>query len=54
MVELAKSQAELVTSQVEFLGETKAKVQFQFIPLKSLEKTMTPRAISHTQSELKI
>ena len=54
MVELAKSRAELVSSQVEFLEETKAKVQFQSIPLKSSEETMTPRAISDIQFELKI
>ena len=54
MAELDKSRAELVTSQVEFLEETKAKVQFQLLPLKILEETMTPMSISHTQSELKI
>ena len=54
MANLAKSQAELVTSQAEFVEETKAKVQFQSIPLKSLEETMTPRAIFNTQSKLKI
>ena len=48
MVELAKSRTEL------FMKETKANVQFQSIPLKSLEETMTPKAISHTQSNIKI
>ena len=32
----------------------KANVQFQSIPLKSLEEIMTPKAISHTQSNVKI
>ena len=44
----------MVTSQAEFLEETKAKVEFRSIPLKSLEEIMTPRSISHTQSKLKI
>ena len=39
---------------MKFLEKTKAKVQFQSIPLKSSEDTMTPRAISHIESELKI
>ena len=51
---MVKSRAELVTSQAKFLEETKAKVQFQSIPLKSSKETMTQRAISHIQSELKI
>ena len=32
----------------------KANVQFQSIPLKNLEEIMTPKAISHTQSNAKI
>ena len=38
MAELAKSRAELVTCQAKFLEETKAKVQFHSIPLKSSNK----------------
>ena len=48
MVELAKNRAELC------MEEIKASVQFQSIPLKSLEETITPKATSHTQSEIKI
>ena len=48
MVELAKSRTEL------FMEETRANIQFQSIPLKSLEETITPKAISHAQSELEI
>ena len=48
MVELAKSRTKL------FMKEKKANVQVQSIPLKSLEETMTPKAISHTQSNIKI
>ena len=48
MAVLAKSRIEL------FMEETKAHVQFQSIPIKSLEETMTPKAISYTQSDVKI
>ena len=48
MAELAKTRAEL------YMEETKANVQFQSIPLKSLEETITPKATSHTQSEIMI
>ena len=48
MVELAKSRTEL------FMEETRANIQFQSIPLKSLEETITPKAISYAQSELEI
>ena len=48
MAELAKSRIEL------FVGETNANVQFQSIPLKSLEKKMIPKATSHAQLEIKI
>ena len=48
MVELAKARVELC------MEETKANVQFQSIPLMSLEKRITPKATSHTQSEIKI
>ena len=47
MVELAKSRTEL------FMQETKADVQFQCIPLNSLEETMIPKAISYSQSTIK-
>ena len=36
------------------MEETKENIQFQFIPLKSLEETMTPKATSHTQAMTKI
>ena len=36
------------------MEETKANVQFQSIPLKSLEETITPKATSHTQLKIKI
>ena len=50
MVEWKRVQAELAKSRTElFMEETKANVQFQSIPLKSLEETMTPKATSHTQ-----
>ena len=48
MVELAKSRTKLL------LDETKANVQYQSIPPKSSEETMTPKAISHTQSDVKM
>ena len=53
--ELAISIAELTKTRAELcMEETKANVQFQSIPLKSLEETITPKATSHTQSEIKI
>ena len=42
MAELAKFRTEL------FMEETKANVQFLSILFKSLEETITPKAISHT------
>ena len=48
MAELAKTRAELC------MEETKVNVQFQSIPLKSLKETITPKATSHTQFEIKI
>ena len=53
--ELVISMAELAKSRTELLmEETKVNVQFQRIPLKSLEETMTPKAICNTQSDVKI
>ena len=52
---LAISRVNLAKSRPEFfLEETKANVHIQPIPLKSLEEAMTPKAISHTQSNMKI
>ena len=48
MAELAKSMIELP------MKEARVNVQIQPIPLKSLEKEITPRATSHTQLEIKI
>ena len=49
--ELAISMAKLAKTRVELcMEETKANVQFQSIPLKRLEETITPKATSHTQS----
>ena len=48
MAKLAKTRAELC------MEKTKANVQFQSIPLKSLEETITPKATSHTQFEIMI
>ena len=46
--ELAISMAELAKSRTKlFMEERKAIVQFQSIPLKSLEETMTPKAVFH-------
>ena len=53
--ELAISMAELAKTKAELcMEETKANVQFQSIPLKNLEETITPKATSHTQSEIMI
>ena len=53
--ELAISMAELDKTRDELcMKETKANVQFQSIPLKSLDETITPKATSHTQSQIKI
>ena len=53
--ELAISIAELAKTRAELcMEETKANVQFQSIPLKSLEETITPKTTSHTQSVIKI
>ena len=47
--ELAISMAELAKTRAELcMDETKANVQCQSIPLKSLEETITPKATSHT------
>ena len=55
MVEWRRIQAELAKSRTEvFMEETNANVQFQSIPLKSLEETMTPKAASHTQAVIEI
>ena len=52
--ELAISMAEFPKTRVELcMEETKANVQFKSIPLKSLEETITLKATSHTQSEIK-
>ena len=52
---LAISMAKLAKSRIEyFMEETRANIQFQSIPLKILEEMMTPKAISHTQSDVKI
>ena len=52
---LAISMVELIKSRTKyFMEETRASIQFQSIPLKSLEETMTPKAISHTQFNVKI
>ena len=49
--EWRRVQAELAKSRTElFMEETKANVQFQSIPLKSLEKTMNPKATFNTQA----
>ena len=51
---LAISMAKFANSITKsFMEETKANVQFQSIPLKSLEETMTPKAISYTRSKMK-
>ena len=51
MAEWRRVQAELAKSRTElFMEETKANVQFQSIPLKGLEKTMTLKATFHTQA----
>ena len=53
--ELAISMAELAKARAELcMEETKANIQFQSKTLKSLEETITPKATSHTQSEIKI
>ena len=52
---LAISRVNLAKSRLEFfMKETKANVHIQPIPLKSLEEAMTPKAISYTQSDMKI
>ena len=48
MAKLAKARAELC------MEETKAIVQFQSMPLKNVEETITPKATSHIQSKIKI
>ena len=48
MAKFPKSRTEL------YMEETKANVQFQSIPLRSLEETMTPKAISNTKYDIKI
>ena len=51
----ATSRINLANSRLEFfMEETKANVHIQPIPLKILEEAMTPKAISHTQSDMKI
>ena len=51
MVEWGRVQAKLAKSITEvFMEETKANVQFQSIPFKRLEETMTPKATSHTRA----
>ena len=55
MAKWRRVQGKFAKSRIElFMEETKANVQFQSIPLKSLEETMTPQATSHTQPVIKI
>ena len=55
MAEWRRVQVELAKSRTEVsMEETKANAQFKSIPLKSLEKTMTLKATSHTQVVTKI
>ena len=55
MAKWRRVQAKLAKSRNElFMEETKANVQFQSLPLKSLEETMTPQATSHTQAVIEI
>ena len=49
MVELKRVNADCATSQVQFMELTRANVQIQPTPFKSLKEKMTPMATSGTQ-----
>ena len=54
MTSLEEVMDELVKSKAEIMEETRANVQFQSMPLESLEETMLLKATSHIQSKNEI
>ena len=49
MVELERVHVECATSQVQFMELTRANVQIQLTPFKSVKKEMDPMTTSYTQ-----
>ena len=49
MAKLERVHAECATSQVQLMEVTRANVQIQLMPIKSLKKEMAPMATSFTQ-----